>query len=103
MTSQSTSAPQATRADIVRQAINIVGLVITLVVNYLANALPIGGRTTAAVSDSFPVYFVPAGYVFAVWGVIYMALTAFVVYQALPGQRTNPALRRIGYLFAATC
>jgi hypothetical protein len=34
--------------------------------------------------------------------VIYLALTAFVVYQALPSQRANPALRRIGYLFAAS-
>jgi len=92
-----------TRADIVRQTINVVALIVTLIVNYLANALPINGQTTAAISDRFPVFFVPAGYVFAIWGVIYLALSAFAVYQALPSQRANPLLRRVGYLFAATC
>ena len=91
------------RADIVRQAINLVALIVTLIVNYLANALPINGQTTATISDRFPVFFVPAGYVFAIWGVIYLALSAFTVYQALPSQRANPLLRRVGYLFAATC
>lgn len=48
-------------------------------------------------------YFVPAGYVFSIWGLIYLALTGFVVYQALPSQRENPRLRRVGYLFALNC
>jgi hypothetical protein len=94
---------EAHRGDGVRQVVNVVALVVTLVVNGLANALPLNGQTTAAVSDSFPVRFVPAGYVFAIWGVIYLALTAFVVYQALPGQRANPLLRRVGWLFALSC
>jgi hypothetical protein len=62
--------------------------------------LPINGQTTAAVSDRFEVVFVPAGYVFAIWGMIYIGLIAFTVYQALPAQRENPLLRRIGYLYA---
>jgi hypothetical protein len=33
-------------------------------------------------------------------GLIYLGLTLFVVYQALPAQRENPRLRRIGYWFA---
>ena len=61
-----------------------VALAATLVVNFLANALPIAGRTTGEVSDSFPVLFVPAGYVFAIGGLIYLGLIAFVVYQFLP-------------------
>jgi hypothetical protein len=44
------------------------------------------------------VYFTPANYVFAIWGVIYLLLLGFIVYQALPSQRENPRLRRIGYL-----
>lgn len=80
--------------------VNLVTLLITLVVNGLANALPINGNTTAAVSDQFPVFFVPAGYVFAIWGVIYLALIAFTVYQLLPSQRDNPRLKRIGWWFA---
>ena len=48
----------------------------------------------------FDVYFVPAGYVFSIWALIYLLLLGFTVYQALPSQRENPALRKIGYLFA---
>ena len=103
MSSELASTQMHGRADIVRQAINVVALIVTLVVNYLANALPLNGQTTSAISDRFPVLFVPAGYAFAIWGVIYLALSAFTVYQALPAQRTNPLLRRVGYLFAATC
>jgi hypothetical protein len=91
------------RKDSIRQAVNVLALVGTLVTNGLANALPLNGQTTGEISDRFDVYFVPAGYVFSIWGLIYLALTAFVVYQALPAQRENPRLRRVGYLFALSC
>ena len=93
----------ATTMDRVRQWANVGALLLTLIVNSLANVLPIGGRTTAQVSDSFPVYFVPAGYVFAIWGVIYLGLIVYTVYQARPSQAADPLQRRIGWLFAATC
>lgn len=95
--------PISTLGDTARQVANLLALIVTLVVNYLANALPLNGQTTAQVSDKFPVYFVPAGYVFAIWGVIYLGLLAFTVYQALPSQRANHRGRAIGFLFAATC
>lgn len=74
-----------------------------LVVNTLANIVPINGQQTGEISDRFPVLFVPAGYVFSIWGLIYALLIAFTVYQALPAQRENPRLRRIGWLFALSC
>ncbi len=83
--------------------INIVAALAALVVNGLANALPLNGQNTGAISDRFLVYFVPAGYVFAIWGVIYLGWIAFVVYQALPAQRENARLHRIGWLFALSC
>jgi hypothetical protein len=83
--------------------VNVAALVAAIAVNALANALPLNNLTTGEISDRFEVYFVPAGYVFAIWGLIYLALAAFVVYQALPAQRDNPRLARIGYLFAASC
>lgn len=64
------------------RALNIIGLLITLAVNYLANALPINGLDTGAVAALYPNLFVPAGYAFSIWGVIYFLLLAFVVYQA---------------------
>lgn len=83
----------------IRQLLNVIGLVIALVVNVLATQLPLNGITTAEVSDRFPALFVPAGYVFAIWGVIYLGLIAFTIYQALPAQRENPRLQKMGLLF----
>jgi hypothetical protein len=83
--------------DRLRQAAVIVTILITLVVNVLANALPLNGLNTGQISDRFKVYFVPAGYVFAIWGLIYIGLIAFAVFQALPSQRDNPRLRATGW------
>lgn len=69
--------------------------VATIVVNVLANALPIAGRTTAEISDAFPVLITPAGYVFAIWGVIYLGLAGYAVWQTLPAQADNPRVRAV--------
>jgi hypothetical protein len=83
--------------DKLRQIIVVLTIAVTLVVNILANALPINGLSTGQISDRFKVYFVPAGYVFSIWGLIYLGLIAFVVFQALPSQRENPRLRSTGW------
>lgn len=88
--------------DIIRQGANIAAFVAVIIMNALANALPLNGQTTGEISDRFPVLLTPAGFTFSIWGVIYLALGAFVVYQALPSQRENPRLRRIGYWFVAS-
>ena len=80
--------------DVVRQWITMLTVVALIVMNVLANALPLNGISTAKISDSFKVLFVPAGYVFAIWGLIYIGLLAYGIYQALPAQRENPRLRR---------
>ncbi|MBZ0283713.1 MAG: tryptophan-rich sensory protein [Anaerolineae bacterium] len=89
--------------DSLRQIVNIVVLVVTLIANGMATTGQLGGRPTAEVANSLPILFVPANYVFSIWGLIYTLLIAFVVYQALPSQRTNPALRKIGWWFAVSC
>ena len=82
--------------DKLRQITIVLATIITITINVLANALPFNGMNTGTISDNFKVFFVPAGYVFSIWGIIYIALIAFMVYQALPAQRENPALRKIG-------
>ena len=89
--------------DIYRQITVILGTLAVIAVNDLASALPLNGLTTGEISDRFDVYFVPAGWVFAIWGLIYLALLAYSVYQALPGQRENPRLRRIGWFYVLSC
>lgn len=90
------------KKDAIRQIVNLVALAATVVINGLATSLPLNGQTTGEISDRFDVFFVPAGYVFSIWGLIYLGLTAFGIYQALPAQRENPRLRSIGYLFAVS-
>lgn len=86
--------------DIVRQISVAVTVLVTLIVNTLANALPLNGQNTGQISDRFNVYFVPAGYVFSIWGLIYIGLIAYTIFQALPSQRENPRLRATGWWIA---
>ncbi len=88
------------KSDISRQFFVILTTIFTLVSNALANALPLNGRNTGEISDSFNVLFVPAGYVFSIWGIIYIGLLAYTIYHSLPSQRANPRLRRTGWLAA---
>jgi hypothetical protein len=78
---------------------NIVAFVLVVIVNILANLLPLNGKTTASISDSYPTLIAPAGYVFSIWGIIYALLLVFTVFQALPSQKDKPFLRQIGYFF----
>ncbi len=85
--------------DIFRQISIIIVTIITLTINSLATTLPLNNKTTAELSDSFLVRFVPAGYVFSVWGIIYTGLIAYTVWQALPKNRENARMRSIGWWF----
>ncbi len=85
--------------DNLRQAIVVVMVIAIVVVNGLATALPLNGQTTGEISDRFQVFFVPAGYVFSIWGLIYLGLSVYAIYQALPAQAENPHLRRIAVPF----
>jgi len=86
--------------DSVRQLANALSVVLALTVNIVASTLPLNGQNTGEISDRFQVYFVPAGYVFAIWGIIYIGWIAFTVYQYQPAQKENPRLRKLGYTFA---
>lgn len=86
--------------DTLRQFANLLTVIVALTVNTLASALPLNGQNTGEISDRFQVYFVPAGYVFAIWGIIYLGWIAFTIYQFQPSQKESPRLRRLGYLFA---
>jgi len=85
--------------NLILQVSNAGAFLILVVVNALANILPLNGKTTAEISDLYPTLFTPAGYVFSIWSVIYILLLIFVVFQALPKQREEPFLRKISYLF----
>lgn len=84
--------------DLRRQIAVVVSFVIVLAINAGANAIPINGQLTAEISDRFSVFVIPAGYVFAIWGLIYLLLAVFTIDQARPSRATDPTLRRLGWL-----
>jgi benzodiazapine receptor len=80
--------------------INILAFVLTVIVNTLAGSTTIlGGKLTAEISDANPTLITPAGYVFSIWGIIYILLGAFVVFQALPSQQGKGFQKSVGWLF----
>jgi benzodiazapine receptor len=83
--------------------INMLAFALTVLVNGLAGSTKIlGGKSTAEISDANPTLITPAGYVFSIWGVIYILLGIFVVFQVLPSQREKGYQERIGWLFVSS-
>jgi len=72
-----------------------------LVMNYLANALPLNNKTTGELSDSFPNLFVPAGITFSIWGVIYLLLIIYCIVQFTGSNQS--VIADIGWFFGISC
>lgn len=72
-----------------------------ILMNYLANALPLNNKTTGELSDSFPNLFVPAGITFSIWGIIYLLLLIYSVVQFTGSNQI--VIRNISWFFAASC
>jgi len=81
------------------QVVNILAIIITIIVNAIAEAIPINGVSSKDVSDYFPSLFTPPGYVFSIWSVIYTLLIVFMVFQALPSQRNASYLKPTAVFF----
>jgi len=88
------------------QIFNILGFIGVIIINTLANTLPINGLNTGELSDMYPNLFVPAGLTFSIWGVIYLLLLGFIVSQSLSLFNEKPTpefVQRIGGLFVVNC
>jgi len=71
-----------------------------VLVNGLAGSTNIlGGKFTNEISDANPTLITPAGYVFSIWGIIYVLLGVFVVFQALPSEKSKDYKSSVGWLF----
>lgn len=77
----------------------------TFIVNAWSNAFPINGENIGELANILfsNVLVIPANYAFAIWGLIYLGLIAFGIYQFLPAQRHNPVIRRVDYLLIVSC
>ncbi len=80
-----------------------------ITVNALANILPINGYNTGQISAFYPNAFVPAGFTFSIWGVIYLLLLSYTIgftYYSIKGQQHPKAfifIERINTYFLLTC
>jgi len=84
--------------------LNIIAFIVTIIINSLAGSTTfIGGQLTAQVSDANPTLITPAGYVFSIWGIIYLLLGIFTVYQALPRNKDRPFQKQISFFFVLSC
>jgi len=95
------------RSVLILSILNLLGFLGTVAINALANILPINGVMTGELSDLYPNLFVPAGLTFAIWGLIYVLLAIFVLYQLIPSVRRDAQkidfVQRIGPLFFISC
>jgi hypothetical protein len=85
----------------------VVTFVAMVTVNALANILPINRIGTGAVSDSYPNLFAPAGLTFAIWGLIYLLLAGYTLYQlglfrGKAKEDDNGLLRKTGIVFSVS-
>ena len=71
--------------------------------NYLANAIPFNGLTQRDLSAHYQIFLTPAGYVFSIWGLIYLGLTFYVVTQARSRYLDHPGIRELDLPFTLSC
>lgn len=88
------------------QISNIVALIVMVVMNYLSNTGIFNGNTMATVSASYQNLFTPAGYAFSIWGLIYIGLASFVIYQSkglFGPSEPRSVVSKIGWAFVVSC
>jgi hypothetical protein len=76
--------------------LNLLAFIGVVAVNTLAVTLPINGMSTAAVSDRYPNLFVPAGFTFSIWSVIYTLLLAHALFSVVIAFRKRVDQELIG-------
>lgn len=89
------------RSDLVR-SVAVAALAVAQVISSPLTTLALGpSSSNKVISDANTSPVTPAGYAFAIWGLIYAACLALAVYQLLPGQRGREVHRRTGWWLVA--
>ncbi len=99
------SKTQNSAVQIGRQWLTLVAILMAIAVNGYSNVFPPAGQNTGEVSNTIlgGVLITPAGYAFAIWGLIYLGLVAYGIYQALPAQRYQPAFEKASWGVIGAC
>lgn len=84
--------------------LNTFTFIFTLILNYVYGSGARGERTVGEISDLYPTLITPSGYAFAIWGIIYLMLLGFLIFQWVGFLRNNnqESLLPSGVWFAAS-
>ena len=85
---------------------NIIALILTIGVNYLSNTGVLNNTTIGEVSNTYRSLLTPAGYTFAIWGMIYLLLIGFAIYQGRSlflKVHNDAVVKRTGWWFIVSC
>ncbi len=88
------------------QILNGIAFGSTVFINYLSNTGIMDGKTIGSVSDNIKSLFTPAGYAFSIWGVIYLLLLGFSIYQSrslFKKEKEDSFVVKIGFWFIISC
>jgi len=78
----------------------IIAIAATLIVNILSNFFPPGGKNISEIANTIlqGVLITPANYAFAIWGLIYLGVIAYGIYQFNPTRRSNSTIKQVNSL-----
>jgi len=82
--------------------LNLFSVILVIAVNYISQAIRINETTIGEVSNKYFNLFTPAGYAFAIWGLIFLALLAYGVFQvrrAFLSDKQSDFIEQTGYWF----
>ncbi|MEB3311214.1 MAG: tryptophan-rich sensory protein [Snowella sp.] len=83
----------------------LTAIIATLLVNTLSSLFPPDGQNVGEISNTLlaGVLITPANYAFSIWGLIYVGLIAYGIYQLQPAQQRDPNFWRTNKLLIVAC
>lgn len=99
------ASPSSAQSGLVLAVATVIAIAATLIVNTLSNLYPPGGQNVGEIANTVlsGVLITPANYAFIIWGVIYLGLIAYAIYQFHPARRTEPDLQRVNRWLIVAC
>ncbi|WP_178989380.1 tryptophan-rich sensory protein [Winogradskyella schleiferi] len=88
------------------QIANAIAFIIVIIINYVSVTGALNNTTIGEISDSYNSLFTPAGYAFSIWGIIYLLLFGFVVYQGrslFVSVANDDFVLKTGWWFVLSC
>lgn len=87
------------------RCLNLIFFILMIGINALANILPLGLGNTGTISGKYPNLYTPAPITFSIWGVIYIMVGFFIIFQfgMFGSDYAEGFIRLIGFWFIISC